>query len=93
MELDKIKMFCSQLKRTYIVESYYSVWKPQAKKSIWILNVSAEDRNAVYLEAVTLAVSIYGKEIISFTINVGTAELADGTEDLSDEALGLPPID
>lgn len=29
-----------------------------------------------------LAVSLYGKDIIPFTINVGTADMADGSEDL-----------
>jgi hypothetical protein len=92
MSEDKFKSFCERLHRKYIVESFYSVWKPQAKKSIWILDIGPDDRNFVLLNAISLAISIYGNEIIPFTINVATAEMADGSEDLSDEALGLPPI-
>jgi hypothetical protein len=57
-----------------MMEGFYSVWKPQARHIITIINVSPDKQNKVYLEVVTLATNLYQDETIPFVLNVGTAQ-------------------
>lgn len=85
MEETKLDQFLAILPRPYMMESFYSVWKPEAKHILTIISVPKEDHNLVYLEVVQLAVNHYGNEMLPFIINVGTVEVS--CDPLSDEEM------
>lgn len=57
-----------------MMEGFYSLWKPQTRHIITIINVSPDKQNKVYLEVVTLATKLYQDETIPFVLNVGTTQ-------------------
>jgi hypothetical protein len=85
MEKTKLDQFLALLSRSYMMESFYSVWKPEAKHILTIINVPKEEHNLVYLAVVKLAVDHYGNEILPFIINVGTVVVS--SDPLSDSEI------
>jgi hypothetical protein len=74
-----------------MVESFYSVWKPEAKHIVTIVNIPHDKHNEVYSLAVRLAAAMYGEEPIPFIINVGTKEVITSYSS-DDESLDIDPI-
>ena len=74
-----------------MVESFYSVWKPEAKHIVTIVNIPHDKHNEVYSLAVRLAAAMYNEEPVPFIINVGTTEVSTSYP-IEDEFLEIDPI-
>ena len=92
MDKTKFDKFLALISKSYMVESFYSVWAPEAQKIITIINVPKQERNSVYLEVVKLAVDHYGNETLPFIINVGTGEVSSSplSDEEIDNMIGVP---
>lgn len=73
-----------------MVESFYSLWKPEAKRIVTIVNTPIEKHNEVYALALEVAIKIYDKEVIPFIINVGTREADTSFSQDTEDLLGFP---
>ena len=74
MDEQKYQDFLLKLSRPFIVESYYSIWKPQATKSVSIFGVAKEDVNRLQVEVQQLVLEVWGNEPAPFIINIATEQ-------------------